>query len=380
MVTLDKTNLPSVTFACGPAQGLKTVRETPLFKTLFERSHRAADLSFDGLYKETEDRLRALLQIPTDYTVLFFAGGATAAMEAVLWSLSGKSISGIKMGAFSNFWCDTLAVRVPDTAHRFLSADLIPDKLPDLSADLILLTPNETSTGVQLPDSFLEETWNGRSGNSLVAWDTTSCAGGRVLPANMYDVQLFGLQKCFASGGGTCALILSPKAVARAKQNRTKNIPYFLDLSQAVSFAAEKHQTLNTPSTINIWMCNEACKFMQARGGILEMEKLCKMHADYLVNWAENSAWCKPLVGDARFRSFTTLTLQITDPAITDAQINDALSATGLDNLKDGLKKYRTVQTNSLRVSCFPFVDTDGVEEYKKLTATLDEIVRQLRN
>jgi phosphoserine aminotransferase len=337
-------------------------------------------MSFDGLYKETEDRLRDLLKIPSDYTVLFFAGGATPAMEAVVWSLADNSISGIQMGAFSRFWCNTLASRVPHTEQNFWCTELIPTQLPDLNASLILLTPNETSTGVQLPDAFLEEIWNGKSENSLVAWDTTSCAGGRVLPADMYDVQLFGLQKCFAAGGGTCALILSPKAVARARQMATKrNIPYFLDLSEALPFAAQKHQTLNTPSTINIWMCNEACKFMQSNGGLLAMEKLCRAHTDYLVNWAENATWCKPLVKDARFRSFTTLTLQITDPQITDTQINDALAQTGLSNLKDGLKKYRTVRTNSLRVSCFPFVDTEGVEEYKKLTAALDEIVRQLK-
>jgi len=380
MVTLDKNKLPSVTFACGPAQGLKTVRESILAKTCFERSHRAADMSFDGLYKETEDRLRDLLTIPNDYTVLFFPGGATAAMEAVLWSLTDGKISGIQMGAFSNLWCDTLASRAPSREQDFWCTELIPNKLPDLSASLVLLTPNETSTGVQLPDAFLEETWNGRSDDTLIAWDTTSCAGGRVLPPEMYDVQLFGLQKCFACGGGTCVLILSPKAVARAnKMTRQRTIPYFLDLSSAISFAAKKHQPLNTPSTTNIWMCNEACKFIQTHGGISAMENLCRAHADYLVNWAEKSGWCKPLVEDARFRSFTTLTLQITDPQITDTQINDALFQTGFPHLKDGLKKYRTLKQNSLRVACFPFVDTDGVEEYKKLTDALDEIARQLK-
>ena len=78
-------------------------------------------------------------------------------------------------------------------------------------------------------------------------------------------------------------------------------------------------------------------------------------------------------------RSFTTLTLEITDPDIKDADISAALINTGLTNLADGLKKYSSVKQNSLRISCFPFVDVHGVEEYKKLTAAVDEIVRQLR-
>ena len=105
-----------------------------------------------------------------------------------------------------------------------------------------------------------------------------------------------------------------------------------------------------------------------------------RQHADYLVAWAEQTDWVRPLIAQKEYRSFTTLTLEITHPAIKDTSINNALAATGLKNLQDGLKKYRTVEKNSLRVACFPFVDTKGVEEYKKLTATLDEIARQLKN
>lgn len=379
-VSLDKKHLPTSTFACGPAQSLPSQRNACLYETRFERSHRAPDISTYGLYKETEENLRQLLNIPSDYTVLFFPGGATAAMEAVLWSLTRQSVSGLNMGAFSRLWSQTLAQRLPDVTKDFQTVRLIPHQLPNTQTSLIILTPNETSTGVQLPDDFLSDVWQHRGTDTLVAWDTTSCAGGRILPADIYDVQLFALQKCFAAGGGTCALILSPRAVARAKEMSDKrSIPYFLDLSQAVTFAGHKHQTLNTPSTINIWLTNEACKFMLANGGLKEMENLCKKHADYLLNWATKTDWCRPLIQEEKFRSFTTLTLEITDPKILDTDINKALADTGLENLQDGLKKYRTVEQNSLRIACFPFVDTNGTEQYQKLTAALDEIVRQLR-
>ena len=380
MVKLDCAILPSVTFACGPAQGLKSVRESALQRTCFERSHRAPDISYNGLYKEAEDHLRTLLNVPPNYTLLFFPGGATAAMDAVLWSLTQEHVSGLNMGAFSRLWCGQLAPRVPGIRTDFLDVDLIPQALPDTTADLVILTPNETSTGVQLPNDYLQEVWNKRGENTLVAWDTTSCAGGRVLPANIYDVQLFGLQKCFAAGGGTCALILSPKAVARAKKMAARrNIPFLLDLTNALPFALEKHQTLNTPSTINIWMANEGAKFMLSRGGLKEMENLCRLHADSLVQWAQQTDWIRPLVSQEKYRSFTTITLEIIHPKIQDTQINHALASTELFHLQDGLKKYRTVEKNSLRVACFPFVDVNGTEEYKKLTAALDEIARQLK-
>ena len=68
----SEQELPSSSFSCGPGQGLAAVRNARLYETFFERSHRAPDISFDGLYKQTTENLRALLQIPPDYTLLFF--------------------------------------------------------------------------------------------------------------------------------------------------------------------------------------------------------------------------------------------------------------------------------------------------------------------
>ena len=171
-------------------------------------------------------------------------------------------------------------------------------------------------------------------------------------------------------------MVLSPRAVARA-QNPIRPLPYFLDLKNALTYT-DKFQTLNTPSTINIWMANEACKYMLAHGGLDAMDKLCRQHADYLLRWTQTSHWIKPLISHEKYRSFTTLTMAITDPHITGEKIAEMLLQTGSPNLADGLKKYRSVKENSLRIACFPFVDTEGVEQYQKLTNVLDRIAQQL--
>lgn len=382
-IQLDPAKLPSVTFSCGPGQGHPVIRQTPLYKTLFERSHRAPDVSTRGLYHETAENLRTLLSLPPDYTVLFFLGGATPAMDAVIWNLTKDSLSGLAFGAFSRRWTHNIAARLENGVRRAIREadenEFFPHEKPDYNASLIVLTPNETSTGVQIPNDYLRETWAQRGQDTLVAWDCTSCAGGRVLPAGQFDVMLFSLQKCFGAGGGSCALVLSPKAVSRLEEvKKYRPIPFSLDLSEAVRHAASA-QTANTPCTTNIWMCNEACKWMLTNGGLPAMERLCREHADYLLAWAAQTDYIAPLIKDARLRSFTTLTLEITAPDIKDADISAALISTGRTNLADGLKKYSSVKQNSLRISCFPFVDVHGVEEYKKLTAAVDEIVRQLR-
>ena len=104
-IKLAVSDLPTSTFTCGPSQGHPVIRQTPLYKTQFERSHRAKDVAAEGLYKQATDNLRKLLDLPADYTVIFFMGGATPALDAVAWSLTKDSISGLSFGAFSKLWC-----------------------------------------------------------------------------------------------------------------------------------------------------------------------------------------------------------------------------------------------------------------------------------
>ena len=378
------SDLPTSTFTCGPSQGHPVVRQTPLYKTQFERSHRAKDIAGEGLYKEATDNLRTLLGLPEDYTVIFFMGGATPALDAVAWSLTKDSISGLSFGAFSKLWCQKIAGCLEDSVKKdFKQADegeFFPKEKPDYKAGLVVLTPNETSTGAQIPNDYLEEAWAQKGEDTRIAWDCTSCAGGRDLPKNKFDVMVFSMQKCFGVGGGSSVIILSPKAVARiAEAKQYRRIPDSLDLTYAVEKAQQKVQTVNTPSTTNIWMFNEAAKWMNANGGLKAMDALCRKHADYLLKWAAQTGWLKPLIADEQYRSYTTLTLEVTDPNIDAAEISKALKATGLANLQDGIKKYSAVKQNSLRIACFPFVDVNGVEQYEKLTRAVDEIVKALR-
>ncbi len=383
-IKLDVSKMPSATFTCGPSQGHPVIRHTPVCQTEFERSHRAKDISTEGLYKEATENLRKLLSLPADYTVIFFLGGATPAMDAVIWNLTKNSLSGLSFGAFSKLWAKKIASRLEENVIRTIREagenEFFPQEKPDYNASLVILTPNETSTGTQIPNEYLEEAWKSKSEDTLIAWDCTSCAGGRDLPKNKFDVMLFSMQKCFGVGGGSSVIILSPAAVKRLEEvKKYRTIPYALDLTEAVKKAQEKCQTVNTPSTTNIWMFNEACKWMNENGGLKAMDALCRQHAQFLLDWAAKTDYLAPLIKDEAHRSYTTLTLEVTDPNLKDADISAALKATGLANLADGIKKYSSVKQNSLRIACFPFVDINGTKEYEKLTAAVDEIVRQLR-
>lgn len=380
MVTLDNSKLPTHSFACGPAQSLDALRNVSLAQTRFERSHRAPDVVHE-IYRHATQQLRRLLNIPAEYAICFFPGGANAAMDAVLWNLVQDTLSGVAFGEFSNRWAQDMAARLPHITNHVRFAqpgEFFPQEEPSSHASLIILTPNETSTGVQIPNEYLTRMWSNRGPNTLVAWDATSCAGGRLLPPADYDVMLFSLQKCFGIMGGTCVLVLSPHAQARL-QKPARPVPYALDLQRATE-QAQVFQTVNTPNTTAIWMCGQVAQWMNEHGGINAMDRLCRQHAQHVIDWAKQTDFVRPLVEDENWRSYTTLTLQLTDPRLRAEDIHQALVNSGLENLKDGIKRHPYAPENSLRVACFPLVDTDGIEQYKKLTAALDEIVRQLKS
>ena len=384
-INLEKDKLPKSTFTCGPSQGHPQIRQIPVSQMSFERSHRAGDLTEKGLYKEATENLRTLLGIPSDYAIIFYHGGATPALDAVTWNLTKDSISGLNFGAFSKLWCAQIAAVLDESIKKDFKkpaeGEFFPKEKPDYKASLVVLTPNETSTGTQIPDEYLKEAWAQKGPDTLIAWDCTSCAGGRDLPKGIYDVMLFSMQKCFGVGGGSSVLIMSPKAIARvAEVKQTRRIPYSLDLAEAIERAQTKCQTLNTPSTINIWMFNEACKWMLAHGGLPAMDALCRKHAQYLWDFAAKTDYLAPLIKEPANRSYTTVTLAVTDPAIKDADISAALKATGLPNLADGIKKYNSVKQSSVRIACFPFVDINGTEEYEKLMNAVDLIVKDIRS
>ena len=374
--------LPDVTFGCGPSQGHPEIRKTPLCDTMFERSHRAADITTNGYYKEATENIKKLLKVPADYKLVFYMGGATPALDSVVWSLTTDSVSGLAFGSFSDMWalecCDRLPANIKKEIRTPKEGEYFPSEKPNFNASLVLLTPNETSMGVAISNEYLEEAWAKKGPNTLIAWDCTSCAGGRDLPVGKYDVMVFSMQKCFGTGGGSSVVILSPAAIKRAEENHAKgHLPYVLDLKTGLE-KVEKYQTLNTPSSINIWMANEAAKVMLAAGGIEAMDKLCRAKAQTLFDFCKTTDYLEPMI-PAENRSYVTVTLRVKDAAIKDEDLNGAIKKSGKDCLKDGIGKYGGYKENSLRIACFPFTDLKGTGQHELLCKTIDYVVKELR-
>ena len=58
--------------------------------SVMEMSHRSS--AFDSIFQDTKSRLRALLQVPDDYEILFLQGGASTQFAMVPMNLMGLSL------------------------------------------------------------------------------------------------------------------------------------------------------------------------------------------------------------------------------------------------------------------------------------------------
>ncbi len=130
------------------------------------------------------------------------------------------------------------------------------DEVPEISdseqfdlAELLCLTHNETSNGTILPDATLKNIR--KEFNGLIAVDATSSMAGVALPWAAGDVWLASVQKCFGLPPGLGVLVVSPRAIERAKVlgecDHYNSLLFIRD-----NFA--KNQTPYTPNTLAIYL------------------------------------------------------------------------------------------------------------------------------
>src|SRR3954469_14829662 len=115
-------------------------------------SHRSKQ--FESIFIETTSGIRALLNLPSDYHIVF-TGSATEIWERTIQNLVDERCHHFVNGAFSKRFFD-IARQLGKSATK---SEVAPgNSFADgvtIDTELIALTHNETSTGVSLPLPFM---------------------------------------------------------------------------------------------------------------------------------------------------------------------------------------------------------------------------------
>ncbi|HOG48059.1 MAG TPA: alanine--glyoxylate aminotransferase family protein [Anaerolineae bacterium] len=235
-------------------------------------NHRGAE--FRALLAAVTAGLQHVLQ--TEGDVLVLTGSGTGAMEAAIVNLisPGDRVLAVTVGAFGDRFAEVaqaFGAEVSTVASpwgRAANALALEDALARTPhVRLVLVTHNETSTGVTNDLRALAEVVGARRGEGgpLLVVDAVSSAGAIPLPVDAWgcDVAITGSQKAWMAPPGVSMLSMSERAWAAAERATCPR--YYWDLRKACR-AAERHETPWTPAVNALQGLHAALAMMRAEG------------------------------------------------------------------------------------------------------------------
>ncbi len=317
--------------------------------SIMEISHRSA--AFDGVWRSAQARLRRILGIPEDYTVMFLQGGATQQFSQIPLNLLGRDDAAdyLETGNWS-VKAIADAERMARCENRWSSKSepfkTVPRQgeytvRPD--ARYLHYTSNNTVFGTQfaeLPEADVP----------LVA-DMSSDICSRPIDVARHAIIYAGAQKNLGPSGVT-AVILSPWAMERSAAVTAERG----DVPACFNYAtyAKKNGIYNTPNTWGVYVLDKVLGWIEEQGGLEAVHAENTAKADALYGEIDRTGF---YTGHARADSRSQMNVTFTLPSedLTAAFLSEA-AGHGLT----ALKGYRTV--GGIRASIYNAVPRSSVD------------------
>ncbi len=341
-------------FSAGPSmlpeQVLKTAQAEMLDyhgsgQSVMEMSHRSK--WFEDIIQNTEASLRRLMQIPDNYKIGFFQGGATQqfAMVPLNFMTTGKA-DYIVTGNFSNLAAKE-AAKFGEAKVVASSKDKNFTYIPDVSAipydsdaSYIHICQNNTIFGTQYVEVPQVE------GIPLVA-DMSSMILSRPVDVTKYGCIYFGVQKNVAPAGMAIAIIREDLLGHAAD-----TVPTMMNYTTLIN----KDSMYNTPPCWCIYMTGLVLDYLEHEvGGLAAMQQINEAKAKVLYDYLDSQNFYKNPV-EPRYRSTMNVTFTSPDPD-TDKKFCAEATAAGLVNLKG----HRLV--GGMRASIYNAMPPAGIDK-----------------
>ncbi|KXX72422.1 aminotransferase class V-fold PLP-dependent enzyme [Flammeovirga sp. SJP92] len=239
-------------------------------------SHRSG--AFQEIFSFTVKQVKEMLGVPEDYHVVF-TGSATEVWERLaqdcIAQKSAHFVNGSfseRFHAFAEAWGHQTQKIEKPLGEGFSEEDF---KI-DVDVDLISITQNETSTGVQFP---VEDIYKIREENpeALITVDAVSSIPYLEIDFTKIDSLYFSVQKGMGCPAGLGVWIFNEKCVDRAKTLKAEGrlMGGYHDMFTLLKNAS-KNMTPATPNAIAIYTLGKVCEDMIRR----EM-KIIRSESDY---------------------------------------------------------------------------------------------------
>ena len=340
-------------FSAGPAvlpeEVLKETQEELLDyrgcgMSVMEMSHRSS--VFQQIIDEAEADLRELMNIPSEYRVLFLQGGASLQFAMIPMNLMKNRVADYIV---TGQW----AKKAYQEAQKFGKANKIAsseDKtfsyIPDCSdlpvspdADYVYICENNTIYGTKFKE--LPNT----KGKLLVS-DVSSCFLSEPVDVSKYGIIYGGVQKNIGPAGMVIAIIREDLI--------TEDVLPGTPTMMAYKTHADAGSMYNTPNCWSIYMCGKVFRWLKRMGGLSVMKEKNEEKAKILYDYLDSSRLFRGTVVP-KDRSLMNVPFVTGDKEL-DAKFVKEAKAAGLENLKG----HRTV--GGMRASIYNAMPKEGVE------------------
>ncbi|WP_288424111.1 aminotransferase class V-fold PLP-dependent enzyme [uncultured Spirosoma sp.] len=353
-------------FTPGPAELYPTFQQH--MQTAFDRqlgsiSHRSQ--AFRDIYKFTDEQLRTLLNIPKTHAI-FFTGSASEVWERLLFNCVEHESFHLVNGSFSQKFYD-YAGSLRKFAHKLEKPfgegfDAAEIDVPEY-AELVCMTHNETSSGVQMRVADMHKLKK-KYPKKLFCVDMVSSAPYPDLDYTLIDSAFFSVQKAFGMPAGLGVWIVNQTCLEKATR-----------LQQYENLSIGAHHTLptlwkhykdfETPATPNVLYIYALGKIAEDFNqiGIGTIRKQTEEKARLLYKFLEESDLYSPFVTEERHRSQTVIVADTKKPSaevIAEAKTAGMIVGSG----------YGALKNSQIRIANFPATSTEQVQK----------LIVQLRN
>jgi len=313
--------------------------------SVMEMSHRST-VYMDIIY-EAEELFTKLMNIPSDYQVLFLQGGASLQFTMIPMNImtANKKFDIIHTGLWTKKAIDdggklgTVNTIASSADRNFVYIPATDNLKPSKDADYLHICYNNTICGTKfttLPDT----------GNIPIVADMSSCILSEKYDINRFGIIFAGAQKNIGPAGVTI-VIIKKKLMKRAG----KNLPAMLDFN----VHAEKRSLYNTPPTYAIYIAKLVFEWLLNFGGVRAMEKQNRYKSSLLYDFIDNSKLFKGNV-DREYRSLMNVTFS------TGSKKMDTLFVKNAEkNALVNLAGHKSA--GGLRASIYNAMPVEGVEK-----------------
>ena len=323
--------------------------------SVMEMSHRSK--VYDNIIKTAEQDLRDLMNIPDNYKVLFFQGGASQQFAMIPMNLMKNKVADYIL---TGQW----AKKAWQEASKYGKANKIAsseDKtfsyIPDCSdlpisedADYVYICENNTIYGTkykELPNT---------KGKTLVA-DVSSCFLSEPVDVTKYGVIYGGVQKNIGPAGVVIVIIREDLITEDVLEGTPTMLQYKIH--------ADAQSLYNTPPAYGIYICGKVFKWLKKMGGLEAMKKHNEEKAKILYDFLDQSKLFKGTVVP-KDRSLMNVPF-VTGDADMDAKFVKEATEAGFVNLKG----HRTV--GGMRASIYNAMPKEGVEKLVEFMKKFEE-------